>query len=113
MKKEAGPAEQRWPSLRAAVPGVRSISALAQTNVQRHHHHEAQDGGPGRQFAITTRREGKAEGETSMQRGTASKLTASSSVQFRGKHATPIHNNSNNNSIDLGLTDKHYYIYNR
>lgn len=63
VKKEAcGPAEANHGGL-PVLPslGSGSLSALAQTNVQRHHHHETQDGGPGRQLAVTTGREGSEE----------------------------------------------------
>lgn len=33
--------------------------ALAQANIEGHHHHKSQNGGPGGQFPVTARKEGK------------------------------------------------------
>lgn len=83
-------------------PGSEALQQLAQTNIQRHHHHKTQDGGPGRQFPVTTRREGKEEKEDfDALRDSIQAESILHNVQFQEKYATTI----NNNNIDLGLTD--------
>lgn len=83
--------------------GSEALQQLAQTNIQRHHHHKTQDGGPGRQFPVTTRREGKEEKEDfDALRDSVQAESILHNVQFQEKYA--------NNNIDLGLTDTLLFI---
>lgn len=42
------------------LPGVPRLLELAEAHIQRHHHHESQDGSPGCQLPVATRREEEA-----------------------------------------------------
>lgn len=43
----------------AFLHGVPRFSELAEAHVKGHHHHKSQDGGPGCQFPVATRKKGK------------------------------------------------------
>lgn len=45
------------------LPRVPGLSELAEAHIQRHHHHESQDGGPGGQLPVATRRKGEGNGK--------------------------------------------------
>lgn len=40
------------------------LSELAEAHIKGHHHHKSQDGGPGCQLPVATRKEGEEDGET-------------------------------------------------
>lgn len=78
----------------APFPGIRSISALAQADIEGHHDHKSQDGGPGCQLPITT---GDGEkSKTLAQSGTLSMLQVSSAIHISDRNDTSAINNDNN-----------------
>lgn len=49
--------------LGAFLHGVPRLSELAEAHIKGHHHHKSQDGGPGCQLPVATRKETEEDGK--------------------------------------------------